>query len=328
VSRPTVALLVALAAVLVTVLGGCASGSAGRAGAGRSAAVQSSGSAVRVASPTLVPRTPRSADPPPTIPAPNRVGRARMTPGGLWWGVDSTGPMSADALANAQDWYLGNERPAVWGRYVVGHFGLRPGELAFARAHGIYVYLIVPDQNCSVCAGGSDMCGSDRTAAQAATDAAAAVRGATRAGVPARARLFKDIEQVGSCQGELTSDYLLAWYRTIRNSRYRVGFYGNTYRPGYDFPRVYCQALRREPQISREVILADDEPEPAIGAARKTIGPGTAPRFAPDTPACAPADATKIWQYGESTSPDNYTDVDEIMPDTTGLLAPDGSVTS
>ena len=74
------------------------------------------------------------------------------------------------------------------------------------------------------------------------------------------------------------------------------------------------------------MILADDQPEPAISAPRQTIGPGNAPRWNPRMPHCAPESATKIWQYGESTTYENVTDVDEIQPDTPGLILPDGTV--
>jgi hypothetical protein len=250
----------------------------------------------------------------------------RTTPGGLWWGVDSTVPIDANSLANARDWYLGGHRPAVWGRYISGHYALRPGELGFARAHGIAVYLLVPDANCSICAGGGDICGNDVTAAQARADAREALTAARRAHLPTGAILFKDVEQVGSCTGELTPDYLLAWYRTVHRSRYRVGIYGNAISQKYDFPKAYCAALHREPAFAHEVTLADDEPEPAIGAPRRRIGPGNAPRFAPAKPWCAPKAATKIWQYGESLDDGNVTDVDEVSPTTPGLLLPDGTV--
>jgi hypothetical protein len=250
-----------------------------------------------------------------------------MTPQGLWWGVDSTTPMSASVLDNVRDWYRGGHTPVVWGRYVSGHYALRPSEFHFARKHGIYLYLLVPDANCSVCNGGGDLCGNDRTAAQATQDARDAVRAARGLHVPAGAMLFKDVEQIGTCTGELTAEYLLTWYRVGRASPYRVGFYGNAYTQHYDFVRAYCAAVRGHPVFTRDVVLADDEPEPAIGAPAGTIGPANAPRFRPDAPHCAPRAATKIWQYGESTSSANYTDVDEVMPDTPGLIAPDGSVT-
>src|SRR5437016_14125117 len=113
----------------------------------------------------------------------------------MWWGVDSTVPMNAASLANVQDWYRGHHQPAVWGRYISGHYRLQPGELAFARAHQIFVYLLVPDSNCSVCNGGGDLCGNDRTSAQAIPDAEEAVEAAIRAHIPAGAMLFKDVEQ-------------------------------------------------------------------------------------------------------------------------------------
>lgn len=242
--------------------------------------------------------------------------------------MDSTTAMSAAILDNVRGWYRGRPTPAVWGRYVNGHFGLQPGELSFARRHHIYVYLLVPDANCSACAGGGgDLCGNDRTAAQATSDARDAIRAARALHIPRGAVLFKDVEQVGTCTGELTAEYLITWYRVGRASPYRVGFYGNAYTQQYDFVHAYCDVLRHHPVFRREVVLADDEPEPAIGAPAGTIGPANAPRFGPDAPHCAPREATKIWQYGESTSAGNATDVDEIQPDTPGLIAPDGSVT-
>jgi hypothetical protein len=51
------------------------------------------------------------------------------------------------------------------------------------------------------------------------------------------------------------------------------------------------------------------------------------PPFAADQPSCAPPEATRIWQYGESTSSDNVTDADEIRPGTPGLLSPTGGIT-
>ncbi len=255
------------------------------------------------------------------------VARRRMTPQRMWWGVDSTTPMSEQVLDNVRGWYRGAQVPAVWGRYVSGHWALHPSELGFARTHGIYLYVLVPDANCSVCSGGGDLCGNDRTSAQATEDARAAIRAATALHLPSGTMLYKDVEQIGSCTGELTAQYLLTWYRVGRASPYRVGFYGNAYSQHYDFVHAYCQLVRHHPMFTREVVLADDEPEPAIGAAQGTIGPADAPPFKPDAPYCAPDTATKIWQYGESISSGNLTDVDEVMPDTPGLIAPDGSVT-
>lgn len=245
----------------------------------------------------------------------------------MWWGVDSTGPITEAALDNVRNWYRGSPRPLLWGRYVTGSFALQRGELAFARAHGIGVYLIVPDLDCSICDNGNDVCGSDRTAGQARDDARRAVKASIRAGIPARVTLFKDVEEIGTCHGELTSEYLRAWYHHVRATRYRAGFYGNTFRQSWDFPRAYCAAVRADPRFAHDVALAQNQPEPAIGAARGTIGPSNAPRFAPYVPSCAPSGVTRIWQYGESLSSENYTDVDEIVPGTRGLLAPDGSVT-
>ena len=103
-------------------------------------------------------------------------------------------------------------------------------------------------------------------------------------------------------------------------------FYGNAYTQDYDFVRAYCEAADDDPQFRRDVVIANDQPEPAIGAPRGTIGPSNAPPFHPRMPHCAPKSATKIWQYGESLTSENVTDVDEIMPDTPGLILPDGSV--
>lgn len=161
---------------------------------------------------------------------------AVLTPGGMWWGFDSSGPISAAALANVHGWYRG-ARPQFWGRYVSGDYGVSRAELAFARKQGIYVYLLVNDPNCSQCAGGGDVCGNDTTAAQARLDARAAIRAATGAGVGRGALLFKDIEQVSSCRGEPTPDYLNTWYRTLKHTDYVTGFYANAYQQNYDFPR-------------------------------------------------------------------------------------------
>jgi len=139
--------------------------------------------------------------------------------------------------------------------------------------------------------------------------------------------LFKDVEQVGTCTGELTPEFLRAWFHRVRQTRYLAGFYGNAYTQKYDFVKAYCAAIAHDPQLASEATLADDEPEPAISAPRQTIGPANAPRFAPDEPACAKPGITRIWQYGESTTGANSTDVDEVLPGTGGLLAPDGSVT-
>ncbi len=70
-----------------------------------------------------------------------------------------------------------------------------------------------------------------------------------------------------------------------------------------------------------------NEDEPLIGAPQGTTGPHNAPAFAPRSPRCAPKSTTTIWQYGESLTSANLTDIDQARPDTPGLLAPDGSVT-
>jgi hypothetical protein len=250
-----------------------------------------------------------------------------LTAQGLWWGVDSTVPITEAALDNVHDFYAGHHTPTVWGRYVDGPYALRPGELAFARSHGIYLYVLAPDRDCSVCDGGHDICGNDRYASQARADAQDAIAAAKHAKLPYGTTIYKDIEQIGSCTGELTAAYLDAWYRYARASDYRVGFYGNAYRQNYDFVRAYCSAVKYDFDLAIGVPLANDEPEPAIGAPRGAIGPGNAPKFKPDVPNCQRPGTTKIWQYGESLSNDNATDVDEVMPNTPGLIAPNGSVT-
>ncbi|MGI8678612.1 MAG: glycoside hydrolase domain-containing protein [Jatrophihabitans sp.] len=259
-------------------------------------------------------------------PGSSRPGGGALTKGGMWWGVDSYAPITAQSLANVRDWYVGGHRPQFWGRYLSGRAGISDTELRFARAHGIYVYLIVPDRNCSACSDG-DACTNDSTAAQARADAAAAVRAARRLTLPAGAVLFKDIEEVSSCRDEPTPAYLLAWFRTLLGTPYRTGFYGNVYRQTYEFPTAYCATVRAHPDFSSGVVLAMNEPEPQLGAPRKTIGPSTAPPFRPSSPRCAPPGRTLIWQYGESTDDANLTDVDQARPGAPGLLAPEGGTT-
>ena len=43
--------------------------------------------------------------------------------------------------------------------------------------------------------------------------------------------------------------------------------YGNSTAQNYDFPRAYCEAWRAD-RAFRHVLLAQNEPEPQIGAAR------------------------------------------------------------
>jgi hypothetical protein len=273
----------------------------------------------------------RSASPPASsrsVPESVRrpVGPSVHTPEGLWWGVDSTVPISAASIANVRRWYRGAPRPQFWGRYLSGSFGVSRAELAYARKQKIFVYLIVTDHNCSGC-GGGDACGHDRTAAQARSDALDAIRGAHRLRLPLHTALFKDIEQVSSCRGEPTSRYLLSWYHTMRDTGFQTGFYGNVHKQSYDFPVAYCRALARDATMGTNVVLDMNENEPRIGAPRGSTGPHNAPRFNPNSPSCAPKFATKIWQYGESLTTANLTDIDQARPDTPGLLAPDGSVT-
>ena len=293
-------------------------------------------SALAVPSGTATPTSPAPADTArrassvPTTPTRSTTSAARpanaVTPGGLWWGVDSSGPITADALANVRSWYQG-ATPQFWGRYLAGSYAIHDAEIAFAQQQHIYLYLLVLDRNCSVCDGGRDVCGSDMTAAQAIIDAQDAVQTARARHVKPGATLFKDIEQIGSCEGEPTATYLRSWYQATKGSGYRTGFYGNAYHQNYAFPQAYCAVIATDREFATHVILDANEPEPQLGAPRGTIGPRTAPRFAPDLPWCTPPGVVKIWQYGESTSGENYTDVDQADPNTPGLLAPDGSIT-
>lgn len=200
---------------------------------------------------------------------------AVVTPEGMWWGVDSSGPITAAAIDNVRGWYQG-ATPQFWGRYVGGPFAVSSAELAFAREHHIYVYLLINDRNCSLC-GGVDVCGNDITASQARLDAREAIREATKVGVKRGAVLFKDIEQIGACRNEPTSAYLDTWYRTLKGTDYRTGFYGNVHQQDYDFPRAYCAARAQARDFAAEVALDMNEDEPRLGAARGTTGPHNAP---------------------------------------------------
>ena len=244
----------------------------------------------------------------------------------MWWGVDSSGPMTDAGLSAIKAWYRG-ATPQVWGRYLDGHYAVSATELQWARAHGIYVDLLVPDHNCSQCAGGGDICENDETAAQAAADARDALAAAKQLPVPRGAILFKDVEQVSSCIGEPTAAYVDAWYRAARDSGYRVGMYGNSTNAGFAFARSYCQVIATDHRFATEVLLDATEPEPNLGLPAGVDGPTRAPAFHPDLPPCAKGSSTTIWQYGESVDRDNYADIDQIRPHTPGLLAPDGSVT-
>lgn len=248
-----------------------------------------------------------------------------LTPGGMWWGVDSTEPISKATLDNIAGFYRGHPRPQFWGRYLRGSYAVTRHELAFARAHHLYVFLIVGDDNCSGC-GGGDTCGNDETTGQARADVQQAVRAARRLHVPAGAVLFKDIEQVAACGGEPTADYLLAWYRAMGGTPYRTGFYGNVHKQYYDFPVAYCRAVSRNSSFAADVVLDMNQPEPQLGAEQGTVGPHQAPAFRPHNPSCAKPSQTVIWQYGESIDSDNLTDIDEARPDVHGMLAPDGGV--
>lgn len=252
--------------------------------------------------------------------------QARLTPEGLWWAVDSTVAVNQRSLSNVRHYYRTGHNPVAWGRYVVGHYAVHRDELQFASRHHIALYFLVPDANCSGC-GGGDACGNDITASQARHDADRALAAARRLHLPPGVALFKDLEEVGACDGELSATYVLAWFHRVRRSPYRPAFYGNTTRQRFDFPRAFCAAAKRESDFLPHIVLAQDEPEPDIGAPQGSIGPRNAPHFKPKHPFCTTRAATSIWQYGESLSDDNLTDVDEIRPGTPGLLAPGGTVT-
>ena len=240
--------------------------------------------------------------------------------------MDSTIAVNARSLGNVRDFYRTKRNPVAWGRYLVGDYAVHRAELAFAARQHIALYFLVPDKDCSGCAGG-DRCGNDHSAAQARHDARVAISAARRLRLPRGVALFKDLEQVGACHGELSGRYVLAWFAQVRKSKYRPAFYGNTTAQDFDFPRAFCAAAATDPGFSSRVVLAQDEPEPDIGDAQNTTGPRNAPRFTPKHPHCTSRAATGIWQYGESISDANDTDIDEIRPGTPGLLAPDGTVT-
>jgi hypothetical protein len=268
-----------------------------------------------------------SPSPSRSVPPRRQSGPAAMTPGGLWWSVDSSGPMNDGALSAVRAWYQG-ATPQVWGRYLTGSYSITRAELAWARSHHIYVYLLIPDDNCSQCDGGDDICGNDRTASQARENAAQTLVAARALPVPAGAALFKDLEQVAACVGEPTAAYLRAWFGAVRDSGFRVGLYGNSTTADYAFPRAYCEVLRTDPRLGPEVLLDATEPEPDLGKPAGASGPRNAPPFRPAAPPCAPPSATVIWQYGEAVDEDNYADIDQIRPYTPGLIAPDGAATT
>lgn len=146
----------------------------------------------RTASSSPATATATQTRPAPSSRASHPAGPAVLTAGGMWWGVDSSGPITAAAIDNVRGWYQG-ATPQFWGRYVSGHFAVTSTELAFARSRHIYVYLLVNDRNCSHCVNG-DVCGHDKTAVQARADALEAIKAAGRVGVKRGAVLFKDIE--------------------------------------------------------------------------------------------------------------------------------------
>jgi hypothetical protein len=77
------------------------------------------------------------------------------------------------------------------------------------------------------------------------------------------------------------------------------------------------------------VTLSASEPEPNFNSLSGATGPATAPPWAADTPSCAPAGTTTVWQYGEvGQQAGNIADIDEFRPGMPGLVSPDGSITA
>jgi Domain of unknown function (DUF1906) len=245
------------------------------------------------------------------------------TPAGNWWGVDSVDPLNAADLAAVRNWYQGGT-PQVWGRYISDIGGaLTKTEMNFASQNGIYLYLLVADRNNS----SPLVCGRDLNATDAVADAQTAVAAANALGIKPGAVLFKDFEQT-QCPGEPSAAYVQSWYQTVAATSYRVGFYGNSFSQTNQFPQAFCAAVGAVPGLISQVTLSASEPEPNFNSAIGTTGPASAPAWAADTPSCAPAATTTVWQYGEVGSQvGNIADIDEVRPGTPGLVAPDGSIT-
>lgn len=245
------------------------------------------------------------------------------TPAGNWWAVDSVDPVNAADLAAVRNWYQGGT-PQVWGRYISDIGGaLTKTEMNFAAQNGIYLYLLVADRNNS----SPLVCGRDLNASDAVADAQTAVAAASALGIKPGAVLYKDFEQT-QCAGEPSAAYVQSWYQTVASSTYKVGFYGNAFNPNNQFPTAFCAAAAAVPGLVAHVSLSASEPEPNFNSAIGTTGPANAPAWAADTPSCAPAATTSVWQYGEvGSQAGNIADIDEVRPGAPGLVAPDGSIT-
>jgi hypothetical protein len=255
--------------------------------------------------------------------SPPKASAGSYTPAGNWWGVDSVSPVNAADLAAVRNWYQGGT-PQVWGRYISDIGGaLNKTEMNFAAQNGIYLYLLVADHNNS----SPLVCGHDSSASDAAADAQGAISAASALGVKAGAVLFKDFEQ-NQCPNEPSAAYISTWYQTVAASGYAVGFYGNSFNQNNQFPRAFCAAAAGVPGLVAHVSLSASEPEPNFNSLSGTTGPANAPAWAADTPSCAPAAATTVWQYGEvGQQAGNIADIDEFRPAAPGLVAPDGSIT-
>jgi hypothetical protein len=245
------------------------------------------------------------------------------TPAGHWWAVDSVSQVNDANLAAVRAWYQGGT-PQVWGRYISDLNGitLTSTEVAYARAHGIYLYLLVADHTSS--------CGTDSTYAQGVADAQTAIRAAQALKIPSGAVLFKDFEERSSrCPGDPGAGFMEGYFAQLQNSAlYKAGFYGNSYSQSNNFAKSYCTAARAMVGFLDNTSIAASEPEPAFNNARGTVGPHNAPAWAPTKPSCALSTATTIWQYGEVGSrAGNIADIDEVVPNAPGLVAPDGTVT-
>lgn len=249
---------------------------------------------------------------------------ADVTPQGNWWAVDSVSRVNDASLNAVRAWYQGGT-PQVWGRYISdisSSFTLNADEIAYAAAHNIYLYLLAADH--------TDTCGTDSTYDQGVADGQVAINAAQALKIPAGAVLFKDFEERSSrCPSDPSAGFLEGWYAVMKNSNfYKAGFYGNSYSQSNNFAKAYCQAGAAMGGFLAETSIAASEPEPAFNNARGTVGPGNAPAWGPTKPSCALSTATTIWQYGEvGSQAGNIADVDLVLPNAPGLLAPNGTVT-
>jgi hypothetical protein len=256
------------------------------------------------------------------VSSPARAGDS--SPAGNWWAVDSVSRVNDASLAAVRAWYQ-NGTPQVWGRYIsdIGStFTLNSDEIDYAAKNGIYLYLLAADHSAN--------CGTDVTYDQGVADAQVAIAAAQALKVPPGVILFKDFEERSSrCPSDPSAGFLVGWYAAMKNSNlYKAGFYGNSYYQTNAFSKAYCGAAAAMGGFLDNTTIAAAEPEPAFNNARGTVGPRNAPLFAPTKPSCALPSATTIWQYGEvGSQAGNIADVDLVLPNTPGLLAPNGTAT-